>query len=157
MFVWHFASYLLSLWITIAWKCHEYLVKIPWKLQNKFHGCIHGHEFSMKIEPFHLMTHVFSMKTWPETFHGPWKHGQDFHEPWNCHEKLSLLISWAMKTWHETFKGHEFAINLIKEYFMDHEKLVIALPLAMKMDGAVVLTKKLKHCVSACRFMAHSL
>ena len=53
--------------------------------------------------------------------------------------------------------GHEFAINPIKEYFMDHEKLVIALPLAMKMDGAVVLTKKLKHCVSACRFMAHSL
>lgn len=52
--------------------------------------------------------------------------------------------------------GHEFAINPIKEYFMDHEKLVIALPLAMKMDGAVVLvlTKKLKHCV---RFMAHSL
>ena len=117
MFVWHFTSYLLSLLNTIVWKCHEYLVKIPWKLQNKFHGCIHGHEFSMKIEPFHLMTHVFSMKTWHETFHGPWKHGQDFHEPWNCHEKLSLLISWAMKTWHETFKGHEFAINLIKEYF----------------------------------------
>ena len=34
---------------------------------------------------------------------------------------------------------------------------MIALPLAMKMDGAVVLTKKLKHCVSACRFMARSL
>ena len=50
--------------------------------------------------------------------------------------------------------GHEFAINPIKEYFMDHEKLVIAFPLAMKVDGAVVLTKKLKHCV---RFVAHSL
>ena len=50
--------------------------------------------------------------------------------------------------------GHEFAINPIKEYFMDDEKLVFALPLAMKVDGAVVLTKKLKHCV---RFMAHSL
>ena len=37
---------------------------------------------------------------------------------------------------------------------MDHEKLVIVLSLAMKLDGAVVLTKKLKHCV---RFVAHSL
>ena len=50
--------------------------------------------------------------------------------------------------------GHEFAINPIQEYFMDHEKLVIVLSLAMKLDGAVVLTKKLKHCV---RFVAHGL
>ena len=144
----------MTLWNRIVWKCHEYLVKIPWKLQKKIHGCIHGHEFSMKIEPFHLMAHEFSLKTWRRTFYGPWKHGQDFHEAWNWNQKLSLLISWAMKPWDETFMGHEFAINPIQEYFMDHEKLVIVLSLAMKLDGAVVLTKKLKHCV---RFVAHGL